>query len=137
MDDPSKGKGKGLAKGKSVQDLRNQQFLTFSRNDALNFSVWLQVWNVNLFMAILWSGYQKEHLDYSMILRLSQEDGTLPQGLLSVFSLACFVDEYFQACTLPTRPTCTADPLFGMRVERFANDLVLNLADSLSTRRWT
>ena len=36
-------------------------------------------------MAILWSGYQKEHLDYSMLLRLSQEDGTLPQGLLSVF----------------------------------------------------
>ena len=85
MDDPSKGKGKGLAKGKSVQDLRNQQFHTFSRNDALNFSVWLQVWNVDLFMAILWSGYQKEHLDYSMLLRLSQEDGTLPQGLLSVF----------------------------------------------------
>ena len=85
MDDPSKGKGKGLSKGKSVQDLRNQQFLTFSRNDALKFSVWLQVWNVDLFMAILWSGYQKEHLDYSMLLRLSQEDGTLPQGLLSVF----------------------------------------------------
>ena len=68
-----------------MEDLRNQQFLTFSRNDALNFSVWLQVWNVDLFMAILWSGYQKEHLDYSMLLRLSQEDGTLPQGLLSVF----------------------------------------------------
>ena len=85
MDDPSKGKGKGLAKGKSMEDLRNQQFLTFSQNNALNFSVWLQVWNVDFFMAILWSGYQKEHLDYAMLLRLSQEDGTLPQGLLSVF----------------------------------------------------
>ena len=39
MDDFTKGKGKGLAKGKSVQDLRNHQFDTFSRNDALNFSV--------------------------------------------------------------------------------------------------
>ena len=68
-----------------MEDLRNQQFLTFSRNDALNFSVWLQVWNVDFFMAILWSGYQKEHLDYAMLLRLSQEDGTLPQGLLTVF----------------------------------------------------
>ena len=73
-----------------MEDLRNQQFLTFSRNDALNFSVWLQVWNVDLFMAILWSGYQKEHLDYAMLLRLSQEDGTLPQGLLTVFSPGMF-----------------------------------------------
>ena len=41
-------------------------------------------------MAILWSGYQKEHLDCAMLLQLSQEDGTLPQGLLSVFFSGMF-----------------------------------------------
>ena len=86
MDDFAKGKGKGLGKGKSPEDVRRaQQFHTFSSNDALNFSCWLQVWQVNFFMAILWSGYQKEHLEYAVLLQLSREDGTLPQGLLSVY----------------------------------------------------
>ena len=127
MDDFAKDKGKGLGKGKSPEDLRRaQQFHTFSSNDALNFSCWLQVWQVNFFMAILWSGYQKEHLEYAVLLQLSREDGALPQDFCLCTSLECFVGEYFQASTLPTTPTCTADPLFIMRVERFASDLVLN-----------
>ena len=60
-----------------------------------------------------------------------------PKDFCLFTSLGCFADEYFQACTLPTRPTCTADPLFGMRVELFVSDLVLNLDDFSSTRQWT
>ena len=60
-----------------------------------------------------------------------------PKDFCLCFSLECFVGEYFQASSLAMRPTCTADLLFIMRVERFASDLVLNLADFSSTRRWT
>ena len=35
-------------------------------------------------MAVLWSGYQKEHLESALLLQLSREDDSLPQGLLSV-----------------------------------------------------
>ena len=52
-------------------------------------------------------------------------------------SLACFVDEYSQASTLHMTPTCTADLLFIMRVELFAEDGMWNLADFSSTSRWT
>ena len=41
---------KGKGKGKSPEDLRRAQaFHAFSSNDALNFSWWYQVWQVNFF----------------------------------------------------------------------------------------
>ena len=40
---------------------------------------------MNFFMAVLWSGYQKEHLEYALLLQLSRDDVSLPQGLLSVY----------------------------------------------------
>ena len=36
-------------------------------------------------MAVLWSGYQKEHLEYALLLQLSRDDDRLLQGLLSVY----------------------------------------------------
>ena len=41
-------------------------------------------------MAVLWSGYQKDHLEYAMLLQLRRENGVLPQGLLSVYFLGMF-----------------------------------------------
>ena len=77
---------KGKGKGKSPEDLRRAHaFHTFSSNDALNFSCWYQVWQVNFFTAVLWSGYQKEHLEYALLLQLSRDDDSLPQGLLSFY----------------------------------------------------
>ena len=68
---------KGKGKGNSPEDLRRAEaFFTFFRNVVFNFSCWHQVWEVNFFMAVLWSGFQKE---------LSQEDDRLPQGLLSTY----------------------------------------------------
>ena len=128
---------KGKGKGKSPEDLRRAQaFHTFSSNDALNFSCWLQVWQVNFFTVVLWSGYQKEHLEYAMLFQLSREDGSLPPGLLSVYFPGMFRARAPPVLCL-RGPTCTADPLATMGVERFVSDLVLNLADFSSTRRWT
>ena len=77
---------KGKGKGKCPEDLRRAQaFHTFSSSDALNFFCWYQVWQVNFFMAGLWSGLQKEHLELALLLQLSREHGTLPMGLLSIY----------------------------------------------------
>ena len=73
------------ARTSSEEDLRHAQaFHTFSSNDALNFSRWYQVWQVDFFMAILWSGYQEEHLELAMLLQLSMEDGRMEDGRLLV-----------------------------------------------------
>ena len=97
MDDlKGKGTGKlamdfarGKGKGQSKDDLRRAQaFHTFASNDAPNFPCWYQVWQVNFCFSILfWSGYQKEHLDLSLLLNLSMAspEDLLPMRVVSTY----------------------------------------------------
>ena len=87
---------KGKGKVESPENLRSAQaFHTFSSNDALNFSCWYQVWHGELFHGCTLSGYQKEHLEYALLLQLSRDDDSLPQGLLSVYFPGMFRGRVF------------------------------------------
>ena len=104
---------KGKGKGKSPDDLRTAQaFRTFSSNDALNFSRWYQVWQVNFFMAVLWSGYQGKHLEYALLLQLSRVDDSLPHRLLSFYFPGMFRGRRLSGLYFAHEPTRTCRSTF-------------------------
>ena len=118
---------KGKRKGKSPEDLgRAQAFHAFSSNDALNFSCWYQVWQVNFFVAVLWSGIQKEHLELALLLKLSREDDTLPLGLLSIYFPGMFRGRILSGLYFPYEAILYCRPTFHHCGRAFMGQLVTN-----------